>query len=60
VPIVALLVGWDTGGRLAESIGAPYSLGAVVGALVGFFVARSILRWIFTRMLSEQTDETAG
>jgi hypothetical protein len=59
VPIVALCVGGSALGSLAESIGAPYPLGAIVGGVAAFFVSRAILRRLFSRAWSDQVDSTA-
>jgi len=60
VPIVALLVGGNAGGWLAESIGAPYPLGAIMGGIAAFFASRTILRRLFGRAWSDQAANPAG
>jgi hypothetical protein len=45
VPIAALLVGGNTGGWLAVSIGAPYPLGAILGGIAPFLASRAIPYW---------------
>jgi hypothetical protein len=60
VPIVALLVVGDAGGWLAQSIGAPYPLGAIMGGIAAFFASRTILRTLFSRAWSERAEDPAG
>jgi hypothetical protein len=47
VPIVALLAGAGLGGLVAEAMGVPGWIGAVLGAVGGFFLSRWVLRLWF-------------
>jgi hypothetical protein len=47
VPIVALLAGAGLGGLVAEVLEVPGGIGAVLGAVAGFFVSRWVLRLWF-------------
>ena len=51
VPILLVLVGGGgVGAALAETAGAPGWLGFLVGAVLGYFASRYILRRLFAAM----------
>jgi hypothetical protein len=47
IPVAALVLAGDLGGWLVESVGGPYSVGVVLGAVAGFIVSRAALRRVF-------------
>lgn len=51
VPLLMLLIGIGVGGTVAVLVGAPEVIGAVAGAMIGFFASRSLLRRSFGRWL---------
>lgn len=49
IPVAALVLFGGLCGWLVETAGGPYSVGAVIGAVVGFMVSRAALRRLFNR-----------
>ncbi|MDQ1584803.1 MAG: hypothetical protein QOH80_168 [Actinomycetota bacterium] len=47
VPIVALFAGVGLGGLVAKAVGVPDWIGALLGAVAGFFLSRWVLRLWF-------------
>ena len=50
VPVLLVLLGGGIGAALAEAAGGPGWLGFLVGAVLGYFASRYILRRMFTAL----------